>query len=257
MTVLLDISYIGTAYAGWQVQPNAPTVQAAMCAAVERLLGVRCPVTGCSRTDSGVHARSFCCTVSELPEGFSIPTDRLPLALSSILPEDIAVRRATVVPDGFHPRYDCLGKEYAYRIRNSRVRDPFSVGRALHIPRPLDTERMNDAAARFVGEHDFAAFVAAGSKAGAGDDTVRRIYGASVVRDGDDVCFRVSGNGFLYNMVRIMTGTLLEVAQGHCRPEDIDGIIASRDRRAAGITVPACGLYLERVFYPDWVWQDS
>ena len=86
---------------------------------------------------------------------------------------------------------------------------------------------------------------------------MRRIYGASVVRDGDDVCFRVSGNGFLYNMVRIMTGTLLEVAQGHCRPEDIDGIIASRDRRAAGITVPACGLYLERVFYPDWVWQGS
>ena len=103
MTVLLDISYIGTAYAGWQVQPNAPTVQAAMCDAVERLLGVRCPVTGCSRTDSGVHAHSFCCTVSELPEGFSIPTDRIPLALSSVLPEDISVRRATVVPDDFHP----------------------------------------------------------------------------------------------------------------------------------------------------------
>ena len=257
MTVLLDISYIGTAYAGWQIQPNAPTVQAAMCDAVERLLGVRCPVTGCSRTDSGVHAHSFCCTVSELPEGFSIPTDRIPLALSSVLPEDISVRRATVVPDDFHPRYGCLGKEYVYRIYNSRVRDPFSVGRALHIPHPLDAERMNEAAVHLVGEHDFAAFVAAGSKVAAEGDTVRRIYGASVTRDGDDIRFCVSGNGFLYNMVRIMTGTLIAVSDGRRGPEDIDGIIASRDRQRAGITVPACGLYLERVFYPEWVWQDK
>ena len=255
MTVLLDIMYVGTAYAGWQVQPNAPTVQAVLGAAVEQLLGRRYPVTGCSRTDSGVHANSFCCTVSGLPQDMPVPVDRMPAALSSVLPGDISVRRATAVPDGFHPRYDCLGKEYRYLIWNGRTRNPFLAGRALHRPRPLDEERMNEAAQYLVGEQDFASFVASGSKAGAGGDTVRRIYSAAVARSGDEVSFRVSGNGFLYNMVRIMVGTLIGVSEGKYSPSDIGGIIAARDRSAAGITAPACGLYLEQVFYPEWVWN--
>lgn len=248
MKFLLDIAFLGTGYGGWQVQKNVRTVQQTFQDAVEAAFGSRLPVTGCSRTDSGVHANMFCCTVETDRESNSIPTDKIPVVLNSFLPEDISVYRARHVPDGFHPRYSAIGKEYKYVIRNSRFRDPFMSGRSYFYPKRLDEKKMAAAAEYFRGEHDFASFMSAGSKV---TDTVRRIYAASVVRDGDTVCFKVSGNGFLYNMVRIMTGTLIGVSEGRFSPNGIGEIIEARSRSAAGITVPACGLYLNRVFYPE------
>lgn len=246
MKLLLTISYLGTRYHGFQVQPNGITVQSTLQDAVERVFGYRCPVTGCSRTDSGVHANMFCCTVETCGAPNRVPTEKVAAALNSVLPDDIAVRDVCEKPDGFHPRYDVVSKEYVYLINNSPVKDPFSADRAYHYPVPLDTVRMNEAAAHLVGEHDFAAFCASGSSV---KDTVRNIFSCSVNRDENTVVIRICGNGFLYNMVRIVTGTLIYVSEGKLSPEDIDGIILSRDRHRAGFTAPAHGLYLNRVSY--------
>ena len=240
---ILKIAYNGTNYCGWQVQPDKPTVQATVQAACEAVFGVKIDLTGCSRTDSGVHARGFVALAKgDLPD---IPADALPLAINTKLPADISVTEAGVAPDGFHPRYDALGKEYVYRIRNSRIRDPFSDEFAWHYARHIDIEKANALCERFVGRQDFCAFMAAGSKI---VDTVREIKYFYAERDGDDVIFRVAADGFLYNMVRIMVGTVAEAAASDDEIS-IDAIIASRDRANAGITAPAKGLVLNKVFY--------
>ncbi len=240
---VLKIAYLGTNYCGWQVQPNKPTVQAAVQAACERVFGVQTRVTGCSRTDSGVHAKGFVALAQgELPD---IPPEALPLALNTALPQDISVLEAKTAVEGFHPRYDAKGKEYIYRIHNSRIRDPFSEETAWLFPREIDREYANRLCREFIGEHDFASFMAAGSKI---TDSVRTVFDFGAEKQGDMLLFRVSANGFLYNMVRIMVGTVAEKASGTKLPE-IKEIIDAKDRSLAGITAPAKGLMLNKVFY--------
>ena len=253
---LIVFSFVGTAYCGYQVQPNGITVQETLNKAAEELFGFACDVVGCSRTDSGVHARGFCATLSKKGESClptAIPVERLPRALNAHLPEDIAVSKAFWVPEDFHARYDVVSKEYEYLIYNGRERDPFWRERAWHIPTPIDDtalEAMQRAAACFVGRQDFSAFCAASADTKE-KNNVRHVMSASVQREGDLICFRVRADGFLYNMVRIMVGTLAAVAAGAVAPEQIPEMIASRDRTRAGRTAPACGLYLDRVFYSN------
>lgn len=252
MKLFLKISYLGTGYCGYQVQPNGVSVQQRLNEATKALFGFDCDIVGCSRTDSGVHANEFCATVCQKGTEHlhtAIPAERIPLALSAHLPQDICVFHASMVPENFHPRYDVVEKEYLYRIYNRAVRSPFEEGRSHHVPGYIDgqgIENMNAAAKLLCGTHDFAAYMAQGSKV---QSTVRTIYNAEVVRQGDVICFRVSANGFLYNMVRILAGTLLLVGQGKLTPEDVCRITESRDRTLAGSTLPACGLYLNRVRY--------
>lgn len=252
MKLLLRISYLGTGFCGYQIQRDKRTVQGELNIAAKKLFGCDCDITGCSRTDSGVHARDFCVTVTEKGKD-ALETDidikKIPRAMCAHLPEDISVKSAEWTDGSFHPRYDVKYKEYVYRIYNGQFRDPFEEGRSLHLMQGIsdgELERMNKAAARFVGKHDFSAFMASGSTV---ESTVREVFYADVSREGDIVTFRVAADGFLYNMVRIMTGTLIFVMQGKIDPEDIDGIILSGARERAGMTAPAHGLYLNKVVY--------
>ncbi|MBQ3069198.1 MAG: tRNA pseudouridine(38-40) synthase TruA [Clostridia bacterium] len=241
--ILLTIRYDGTAYHGWQVQPNAVTVQQVMQDAVERITGVRSGLTGCSRTDAGVHARMFCCAMdSETP----LRGEKLCAALNAVLPRDVAVTEAREVEEAFHPRYDAKGKRYVYQILNARQRDPFLEGYAWHIKYPLDTALMDRAAKDLLGTHDFAALCASGSSV---EDTVRTVSHAAVERQGDLVLFSVEADGFLYNMVRIMAGTLVDMASGRIAPDAFPSVLESGDRHLAGQTAPACGLFLQAVRY--------
>ena len=252
MKLLLKISFVGTKYNGYQVQPDKPTVQREMNDTAYRIFGFDCDIVGCSRTDSGVHANEFFVCVSKKGENSldcTIPMDKVPLAFNSVLPDDISVIEAKMVENEFHPRYDVKYKEYIYKIWNNPIKNPFYADRAYHIPQRYSDEiieKMNEAAKRFCGKHDFCAYMAQGSKI---VDTTREIKYAEVCRVGEQIIFRVAADGFLYNMVRIMTGTLLLVAQGKIDPCDIDRITESKDRKNAGSTVPACGLYLNRVEY--------
>lgn len=252
MKILLRIAFIGTDYCGYQVQPNGVTVQQRLNEAAKALFGYECDIVGCSRTDSGVHANEFCVTVSKKKEAgieTNIPVSRIPLAMSVHLPEDITVMSAEWVDDSFHPRYDVKYKEYVYKIWNRPWRDPFNTGRCWHCPKPVDErglENMRRAARELVGKQDFASYMAADSKI---KDTVRTVYEAEVTEDNGMICFRVSADGFLYNMVRIFTGTLMDVAYGRLAPEDIKRITEARDRKQAGSTAPPEGLFLNRVVY--------
>ncbi len=246
MKYLLTIAYDGRRYCGYQVQKNGMTVQEELCRAAEAVFGHPCPITGCSRTDSGVHAKDFKATLAVPGDMPSIPPEKVAVAMNCHLPDDISVLASSLVADTFHPRYDVKEKEYRYWIHNAPSRDPFLSGRAWHYPKRLQVSLMHEAAQFFVGEHDFAAFMASGSNV---VDTVRTINSCSVTREGDTVMVTVRGNGFLYNMVRIMVGTLVAVSEGKLAPTDIADILISGDRRRAGITAPACGLYLNRVTY--------
>lgn len=252
--LLLTISYCGTAYCGYQVQPNGVTVQEMLNKATEALFGYPCDVVGCSRTDSGVHARGFCATIAKKGTDALetvIAAERIPRALNAHLPQDIAVSAARFVPSDFHARYGVAWKEYEYLIYNGRERDPFLLDRAWHIHTPIDDaafSAMQEAAAHFVGRKDFSAFRAVGADTGE-KDAVRNVMSATLTRQGDVISFRVRADGFLYNMVRIMVGTLAAVAAGRIAPCDIPDILASGERRRAGNTAPACGLYLDLVSY--------
>ena len=242
--LLLKIQYDGSGYHGWQIQENARSVQGAFQEALKNVLGVQPDIKACSRTDTGVHAREFCLSM-KLQHG--IPEERLVGALNHFLPDDMAVLSCQRVPDDFHARYSCKGKRYVYEIHNSAIRSPFLRDRALHYYHHIDEEKLNAAAQHFLGSHDFTSFCTL-DKREMGDFT-RTVSESCVRRDGDMVRFTVAADGFLYNMVRIMTGTLLAVQQGRFSPEDIPEIIARCDRKAAGPTAPAHGLYLEKVFY--------
>lgn len=252
MKLFIKISYRGTAYGGYQVQNNAPTIQKELTDAASILFGGRCDIVGCSRTDSGVHANEFCATVSYRGTNdltTSIPLQKIPIAFCAHLPEDISVYEAKWVESDFHPRYDVKYKEYVYRIWNRPERNPFIPDMCYYYPKRIDEaalERMSLAANAFCGEHSFKAFMA---KGGNECDTVRNVMYATVKRDGDFVEFRVAANGFLYNMVRIMVGTLLGVAEMKILPEDIPDIIRSEQRERAGMTAPASGLFLNKVVY--------
>lgn len=242
--LLLTIAYDGRRYHGWQIQSNAVAVQAVFQTALFAVLGHETDIKACSRTDTGVHARQFCISFHTHS---GIPPARIPLALNRFLPDDIAALSCRQVPEGFHARYDCAGKEYVYEVWNHRLRNPFLDGRALHYWRRLDEKRLSQAAGHYVGTHDFSSFCTLDRREKG--DLVRTVQAAAVTRAGDRVFFRVSADGFLYNMVRIMMGTLLRVQEGKIQPEEIPQIIASRNRAQAGPTAPACGLYLNHVYY--------
>ncbi|MBQ3507074.1 MAG: tRNA pseudouridine(38-40) synthase TruA [Clostridia bacterium] len=256
--LLLYIRYDGSHFCGYQAQKNGYSVQQALNEGTEALFGYPCDITGCSRTDSGVHANMFCATIT--PKGqdsmeTSIPLDRLPLALNIHLPDAVAAYKALWVPADFHARYSVSSKEYVYRILNTQDRNPFEHNRAWHYPRPITDEAfaaMQTAAKGFIGKRDFAACMASGSKV---QSTVRHVMAASMehtpVGEGNLITFRVRADGFLYNMVRIMVGTLAEVAEGHIPADSIPERLASLDRSGFGRTAPAEGLYLNRVFYND------
>lgn len=244
----MTLAYRGTAYHGWQVQQNALSVCTVFQDGVEKVLGRRYEVKGCSRTDAGVHANGFVLSLrlpGEAPP--AIPCPALQKALNNCLPRDIAVLDCQDAPEDFHPRYDCTAKRYLYKIWNSPVKNPFLEDLALQYRRPIDLEPANAAAARFLGRHDFTALCAAG---GAVEDKVRTITQCALRREGELVILSVTGDGFLYNMVRILAGTILEVCSGRLTPQDIPVLLEAKDRAKAGPTLPPHGLYLDRVFYP-------
>ncbi|QEY34837.1 tRNA pseudouridine(38-40) synthase TruA [Caproiciproducens galactitolivorans] len=244
--LLLTICYDGSGYHGWQIQQNAVSVQQVFQEALVRVLHEKPDIKGCSRTDSFVHAREYCVS---LKTEHTIPCARLLGALNHFLPEDIAVLDCREVSPDFHARYSCIGKEYVYQIWNNPVRNPFLNHRALHYWYALDLDKLNKAAAHFLGAHDFSSFCTMDARERG--NFVRTITKAECAREGDMVTFTVAADGFLYNMVRIMVGTLLRVAQGKLQPEDIPRIIEAKDRKAAGPTAPPCGLYLNHVYYED------
>ncbi len=241
--VLLTLQYDGTQYHGWQVQPNGITVQETLQNAIERITGTRSAVTGCSRTDAGVHANRFYCTTAE-PERLS--EEKFVQALNALLPSDVAVLNCRKVADTFHPRYSAVRKQYIYRIWNGAVRNPFEQGHALHVRTPLDAERLNAIAALFVGTYDFSAFCSVGSSV---QDKTRTIYRSQVTRQGDLVVYTVEADGFLYNMVRILVGTILDVNAGRLTPDNVHEALRTGERDLAGVTAPACGLFLNEVWY--------
>jgi tRNA pseudouridine38-40 synthase len=254
MKYLVLIRYLGTDFCGFQAQPDRRTVQGELTRAAAECFGGPCAVTGCSRTDSGVHAENFCATVEPLFTGAPvIPPDRLPRAIAQYLPRDLSLFFAKEAPPDFHPRYGILEKEYRYDICNTPLRDPFLAARTWHYPRKITDralDEMNRAAAAFVGKQDFAALMAAGSTV---TDTVRTISRCECKREGDIISVYVRGDGFLYNMVRIIVGTLTAVSAGKLTPEQIPAILASGDRTLAGMTAPPEGLHLATLFYPEGV----
>ena len=241
--LLLTISFDGSAYHGWQVQENAVTVQETLQNALEQICSKRDNVVGCSRTDSGVHANMYCCNIRTES---NIECKRLVGALNAVLPCDIAALDCREVDFDFHARYDCKSKEYIYKIWNSPNKNPFLYNYSLHYKYPIDEKFLNEQAKAFIGTHYFDAFCAAGSSV---EDTKRTVVNASVEREGDMVIFRVEADGFLYNMVRIMVGTLLYINEGGTTPDAIPYILSALNRSEAGPTAPACGLYLDEVFY--------
>ncbi|MBR6509776.1 MAG: tRNA pseudouridine(38-40) synthase TruA [Clostridia bacterium] len=239
----MTLSYNGSAYHGWQIQSNALTVQEAFENALFKLLGKPAKVTACSRTDTGVHAREFCCHL-DIEE--NIPHSAFLRGLNALLPPDIAVTDVKDVPSDFHARYNCKGKTYVYRILNSNKKDAFLSPFTWQIERQLDIEKMNAFCKNLIGTHDFFAFSASGRTV---DDTVRTITDCFVKKEGDIISLSVTGNGFLYNMVRIIVGTAVDVSDGKL-PADIPvTVFETKKRESVGMTAPAQGLILEKVYY--------
>ena len=242
--LLITISYDGSKFHGWQIQHNAVTVQEVFQTALYSVINAKPDIKACSRTDSGVHAEMFCISTKI---SHPIPPERLKAALNSHLPDSVVVLGVKEVESDFHARYNAKGKRYIYRVLNRSERDPFYVGRALHYRYNLDVELLDKASKDYIGTHDFTSFCTL-DKREKGDFT-RTIYDFSVRRIGDIVEFTVEGNGFLYNMVRIMVGTLLAINEGKIAPDSIPDIIRAESRDTAGPTAPPQGLYLNEVFY--------
>ena len=243
--ILLTIEYDGTAYAGWQRQLNGLAVQQVVEEALGRACGERIVITGASRTDAGVHARG---QTAHFDTASRIPPEKYPFVLNTMLPPDVRVQAGRQVPPGFHARFMTCGKQYTYRIINSRHGSALHRLTHAHVPVPLDAERMNRAAQTLLGRHDFAAFQASG---GTARTTVRTIRTARVTRVGDEIVLTVEGDAFLYNMVRIIAGTLIEIGQGRRGEDAFTRAIGSGNRLDLGVTAPPHGLELTRVDYPE------
>lgn len=241
--IKLTIQYDGTAYHGWQTQKNAVTVQETLEKAIMSLTGQKPQIVGCSRTDTGVHAKRFVCNFKSET---SIPCDKLPLAINTRLPSDIICLLAEDAEPDFNSRYSAKKKCYTYYIQNSQFPDVFKVNYAWHFPYKTDVAKMQKAAKAFLGEHDFVGFAASGFTV---KTTVRTIYSLDVEKEGDLIKITVTGNGFLYNMVRIIAGTLAFCGCGKINADEMADIIASCDRKRAGITAPPQGLFLTEVYY--------
>ncbi|HIT34439.1 MAG TPA: tRNA pseudouridine(38-40) synthase TruA [Candidatus Faecousia intestinigallinarum] len=241
--IAIFLRYEGTAYHGWQMQQGLATVQETLAKAVAMVVGHKTHVAGCGRTDAGVHAK---CYVANFHTESTIPAERLPYALNTHLPADIVVTKAMEVSADFNAVGSCVRKEYTYILYNSRVRDPFYVNRAWFYPKHLDEKIMAEAAAQFVGTHDFAAVRSVGTDV---KSTIRTVYYYDVERRGEKIFLRVCANGFLYNMARAMAGTVVYAAEGKIAPGDIRAILDSGNRTAAGPTVPPGGLYMTGIWY--------
>jgi tRNA pseudouridine38-40 synthase len=239
----LTIAFKGTCYHGFERQKNAVGVQNIIEETLFRILGEKISVDGCSRTDKGVHAREF---VLSFATENTIPDNRIITGMNHFLPPDIAVKDAETVPDDFHARYSCIGKEYEYLIYNSRNRNPFYENSALLYGVKINEKILQEAVLPLIGEHDFRSFC---GQNGIRENTIRTIEDIKIKRDGDLISIIVSGDGFLYNMIRIIVGTLLEINEGKRAPDCMNEILAALDRKAAGRTAAAEGLYLNRVFY--------
>ena len=243
--ILLTVSYDGTNYSGWQLQENAVAVQQRLEEALEKLIHTPIRVTGASRTDAGVHAlgqRVHFDTVSR------IPADKYPFALNTCLPPDIRVLEGRDVPGDFHARFDAKGKRYTYRIHNASHASAIYRNITAHVPYKLDVDLMRKSLPDLLGTHDFAAFQASG---GTAKTTIRTISDIRLDQDGDLLTLTVFGNAFLYNMVRIIAGTMLDIGMGRAAPDSFQKALETRDRLALGITAPASGLELTRVYYED------
>lgn len=236
MRVKMIVAYDGTNYKGWQVQPNGITIEEVLNKNLSNLLGEQIVVSGASRTDSGVHSLG---NIAVFDTNTRMPADKIAFALNQRLPEDIVVQGSCEVEDGWHPRYQNSRKTYEYRILNRTFRMPTRRLDTYFYHYPLDVEKMKKAASYLEGEHDFKSFCAIGAQV---KTTVRTIYACDVEKEGDIITIRVTGNGFLYNMVRIIAGTLVQVGGGAIEPEAVKEILAKKDRSAAGPTVPAHGL---------------
>ena len=243
MRIILKIEYDGTDFCGWQRQPNGVSVQEEIENALFALTGEKTSVVGSGRTDAGVHAAG---QVAHFDTQSNIPPEKFSDALNGILPPPIKILVSKRAPEGFHARYSAKKKTYVYKMYESKYIRPLKSRYAAKVGYKLDVAAMNAAAAYFVGEHDFSCFLASDSEI---KDTVRTVYSAEVFREGEYVIFKVTGNGFLYNMVRIMAGTLVKVGAGKISPEKTAEIIAGGDRNAAGMTMPPEGLALLSVEY--------
>lgn len=253
MKLILKIAYRGENFAGYQFQPDKRTVQGSLTEAFSAALGFEVKVTGCSRTDAGVHALGFVCSVEpkNASDEIKIPPGKFHRAAEKYLPPDVGIAGEAEVGDDFHPRYSVSAKSYRYLMYDSPARDPFLTGLAWQLKKPIPDggiEKMNRCAQKLVGRHDFTSFMASGSRI---TDASREIFSLSVGRDiNGRIALEVSADGFLYNMVRIITGTLVDAAYGLFDEADIEKILASRDRSSAGKTSPPDGLYLAEVNYP-------
>ncbi len=248
--VRLTVAYDGTAYAGWQIQKQQPTIQGILQQALHQLLREEISLIGCSRTDAGVHALNY--TANFFTET-SIPAEKIAAAVNPLLPRDIAVKNSAEAEPSFHATHSSTGKTYRYYFYYARTASPFWENRAWHVKQPLDFAAMTQAARFFIGEHAFDAFRAVGGYA---KNTVRRVTHSEVTQniafmaeDAPAFCYEIGGNGFLYNMVRIITGTIVYAGLKKIPPDGIPEILRAKKRAKAGITAPACGLYLVRSFY--------
>lgn len=247
MRVRLVVAYEGTHYCGWQVQPNGLTVEEVLNRELSRLLGEEIRVIGASRTDSGVHALG---NVAAFDTHAAMPADKISFALNRRLPEDIVIQDSCEVPEDFHPRFSPSSKTYEYRILNTTFPRPLERHTSYFYHYPLDVERMQRAATYLVGEHDFTSFSSVHAQT---NTFVRTIHEVGVTRDDEDrIRIRITGNGFLYNMVRIIAGTLIQVGAGIIEdPQEIQRILEAKDRSCAGPTAPAHGLTLVRISYDE------
>ena len=244
--VRIVVAYDGTNYCGWQIQPNGITIEEVLNKVLCDLTGEEIRVIGASRTDSGVHALG---NVAVFDTQSRIPPERMAYAMNQRLPEDIVVVRSEEVPLDWHPRYQPrIRKTYEYHIYHSQTPNPLRRRYSTFVSFPLDVEKMSRAAAYLEGEHDFKSFCAVNAQV---KTTVRTIYACSVTKADDIITIRVTGNGFLYNMVRIIAGTLIQVGGGQIEPEQIEQILAARDREAAGPTAPAHGLTMMGIEYME------
>lgn len=241
--VLLTIEYDGSGFYGWQRQANFRSVQLEMERAVSRAVGRETTIWGASRTDTGVNAVG---QRAHFHNYSTIPAEKFPFVLNTMLPPDVRVTAARNVPEWLHARFSCRGKVYTYRIHNSRHASAILRNWTTHIPVPIDEIKMYEAAQRMVGTHDFGAFQAAG---GTAKTTIRTIHGIDIAREGDDITMIVRGSAFLYNMVRIMAGTLIAIGQNRLSPDCINEALETQNRLVLGVTAPPNGLELTRIYY--------
>lgn len=244
--VKLTVAYDGTNYCGWQIQPNGITIEEVLNQRLSKLTGEDIHVIGASRTDSGVHALG---NIAVFDTKTTIPTERIAYALNQKLPEDIVIMESEEVASDWHPRYqDVITKSYEYHIYNAAMPNPMKRLTSTFVSFPLNVEKMREGARHLVGEHDFVSFCNIRTNV---EDTVRKVYGIMIDQNGSDIVIRITGNGFLYNMVRIIAGTLIRVGRGFYKPEQVKEILEARERTEAGVTAPPQGLVLTEIKYGE------